>query len=342
MSRLQNNSPSLRTLAGMHMRALRWCALAMALGMVAAWTVLRSNAADTPPVSGWQLVWSDEFDGKEIDPTKWAFDLGNGYFDHSANAWIAGWGNNELQYYTRAPANVFLKDGLLHIRAQKEACKGCAYTSARLLSRKQDGRPLFNKQYGRFEFRAKLPTGRGIWPALWLLPQTEQYGGWAASGEIDVLEARGQEPHKVVGTLHYGSQWPANVHSGRDYVLPDLGSITDFHLYALEWEPGAIRWFVDGRCYATQTFWWSSSELAGQQGRPPASAGELNPWPAPFDRPFYIIMNLAVGGNFLGNPDATTVFPAELVIDYVRVYDKVGGYADLKPRGAGKLPFAKP
>jgi beta-glucanase (GH16 family) len=342
MSRWPINSRPLRASVRRPRRALRGCGLVLVLGLVAGWPALRSSAADAPPAPDWKLVWSDEFDGKDIDPTKWDFDLGNGFFNRSANAWIGGWGNNELQYYTRVPANVFLQDGLLHIRAQKEAYKGCAYTSARVISRKQDGRPLFNKQYGRFEFRAKLPTGRGLWPALWLLPQTEQYGGWAASGEIDVLEARGQEPGKVVGTLHYGARWPANAHSGQAYVLPDHGTIADFHIYALEWEPGEIRWFVDGHRYATQTFWWSSSKLERNQGRPPASAGELNPWPAPFDQPFYIIMNLAVGGNFLGNPDATTLFPAELVIDYVRVYDKVGGYATPQPRGPGKLPFAKP
>ena len=342
MSRLQINSLPLRTSVRRPWRALRCSGLALVLGMVAGWAALRSSAADATTTNAWKLVWSDEFDGKDIDPTKWDFDLGNGFFNHAANAWIGGWGNNELQYYTRAPANVFIKDGLLHIRAQKETCKGCAYTSARLISRKQDGSPLFNKQYGRFEFRAKLPTGRGIWPALWLLPQAELYGGWAASGEIDVLEARGQEPGKVLGTLHYGACWPANVQTGQDYVLPDQGTIADFHIYALEWEPGEIRWFVDGHRYATQTFWWSSNKLAGNKGRPPANASDLNPWPAPFDHHFYLIMNLAVGGNFLGNPDATTVFPAELVVDYVRVYDKAGGYPDLKPRGAGQVLFAKP
>jgi beta-glucanase (GH16 family) len=294
-----------------------------------------------PAAPEWKLVWSDEFDGKEIDRTKWDFDLGNGFYNYGANAWISGWGNNELQYYTRAPENAFVKDGLLHIRAVKESFNGCGYTSARMKTRKRDGTPLFTKKYGRFEFRAKLPTGKGVWPALWMLPQDEKYGGWAASGEIDVLEARGQETTKVLGTLHFGSRWPANTHAGKDYVLPRSGTIADFHIYALEWEPNAIRWYVDGQLYSTQSFWWSSSKTDGTKGAKPANEADLNPWPAPFDQPFYLIMNVAVGGRFLGNPDQTTTFPVEMQVDYVRVYDKPGGYGKPGPRGKGKLPFDK-
>jgi beta-glucanase (GH16 family) len=324
------------------MRLLRCCppcliALVVALGLASAMV----DQAAEPPAPEWKLVWSDEFDGKDIDRTKWDFDMGNGFYNYESNAWISGWGNGELQYYTKEPENVFVKDGMLHIRALKESYQGCGYTSARLKTRKRDGTSLFSKKYGRFEFRAKLPTGQGIWPALWLLPQDEKYGGWAASGEIDVLEAKGQEPNKVLGTLHFGSRWPANTQASKDYVLPDRATIADFHVYALEWEPGEIRWYVDGRLYSTQSFWWSSSKSDGAKGAKPAREADLNAWPAPFDQPFYLIINLAVGGQFPGRPDKTTEFPAEMLVDYVRVYDKMGGYGAVKPRGEGKLPFAK-
>lgn len=302
--------------------------------------ILPAARAAEPAAAKWKLVWSDEFTGKEIDRSKWDFDISNGFFTKN-KVWVGGWGNNELQYYRSEPANVFVKDGMLHIRAVKESFKGCQYTSARLKTRKQDGSPLFCKKYGRFEFRAKLPTGKGIWPALWLLPQDEKYGGWAASGEIDVLEARGQEPTKVLGTLHFGSGWPLNTHAGKDFVLPGKGTIADFHVYAIEWEPGEIRWYVDDHLYSTQSFWWSSSKMQGNKVVKPTKEADLNPWPAPFDQPFYIVMNLAVGGNFLGNPDKTTPFPAEMVIDYVRVLDRTTPYGNAKPRGPGKLPFGK-
>ena len=177
-----------------------------------------------------------------------------------------------------------------------------------------------------------------------LLPEKNAYGGWAASGEIDVIEARGQEPAKVLGTLHYGGGWPANTHAGKDYVFPAGGTFTDFHVYALEWDPGEIRWYVDDTLYQTQNFWWSTSQRAapGGGGGPPANESGLNPWPAPFDRPFYLILNVAVGGQFLGNPDDATPFPAEMVVDYVRAYSRAAGEPQLKPRGPGKLPFDKP
>lgn len=296
-----------------------------------------SEAADAP--AGWTLVWSDEFDGERIDPAEWDFDLGDGFYNYDANQWIGGWGNDELEYYTREPGNAFVADGALHIRAVKESLHGRGYTSARLKTRKRDGGELFAKRYGRFEFRAKLPTGRGVWPALWMLPQEEKYGGWPASGEIDVLEARGQEPGKVLGTIHFGGRWPANAHATEEYVLPAGGTIADFHVYAVEWEPGEIRWLVDDHVYAKRNSWWSTGKSDANGGVKPAGEGDLNPWPAPFDRPFYLVMNVAVGGKFLGNPDKTTPFPAEMVVDYVRVYDKVGGYGKPQPRGRETLPF---
>jgi beta-glucanase (GH16 family) len=238
---------------------------------------------------------------------------------------------------------VYLREGMLHVRAVREAYEGTPFTSARIKTR-----GLFSKKYGRFEIRAKLPVGKGVWPAIWMLPEENKYGGWAASGEIDIVEARGQEPGKVLGTLHYGAPAPRNTHTGKDYVLPGNSTIADFHVYALEWEPGEIRWSVDGKQYQTQNFWWSSGRRAGRRRAQDGGAGNpgagpvgkvgLNPWPAPFDQPFHLLLNVAVGGNFPGHPDADTAFPVEMVVDYVRVYDRPAGYGAPKPRGEGKLP----
>ena len=211
---------------------------------------------DPPP--GWKLVWHDEFDGTEVDPTRWDFDLGNGFFDYRRHAWVPGWGNEELQYYTREPANVSVRDSVLHIRAIRQSIHGCGYTSARLKTRRQDGTALFAQAYGRFEFRARLPTGKGLWPALWLLPLQDRYGGWAASGEIDVMEIVGERPHEVLGSLHFGGLYPARELVTHQLTLPDGGTVADWHVYALEWSPGEIRWLLDGHCWARQDFWWSS------------------------------------------------------------------------------------
>ena len=183
-----------------------------------------------PAPAGWKLVWNDEFDGSVLDRAKWDFDIGNDL--PAGNRRVPGWGNNELEFYTSRPENVFISDGMLHLRAQKESYEGCKYTSGRIKTKDR-----FSKTYGRFEFRAKLPTGKGIWPAIWLLPEKNEYGGWPASGEIDLMEARGQQPEKVLGTLHYGSRGPGHPHAGKDFLFPDRGTIADFHVYALEWDP---------------------------------------------------------------------------------------------------------
>src|SRR5262245_26550898 len=244
--------------------------------------------------ASWDLVWSDEFDGSSIDPSHWTFDIGTG-------PPYPGWGNNELEYYTSRPQNAYVTNGVLHIVALQESYMGSSYTSAKL---KSSG--LFAKKYGRFEWRAKLPRGQGYWPALWMMPQDSVYGGWAASGEIDVVEVRGSNPTNVLGTLHFGGTWPNNDQShGPSFTFTGGDSVTNFHTYALEWTNNAVRWYVDGQLYETQTSWWSAG----------------GPYPAPFDQPFFLIMNLAVGGNFGGNPDGTTVFPGEMQVDYVRVYD---------------------
>jgi len=254
----------------------------------------------------WELVWSDEFTGEEIDSAKWKFDIGNGFHNENGD-FIAGWGNSEKQYYTGRNVNARLENSSLIIEARREYYGDCAFTSAKL---KTQG--LFSQAYGKFEFRAKLPVGRGVWPALWLLPETHTYGGWAASGEIDIMEAKGSKPNKVSGAIHFGGGWPNNVYATEEYTLPNNERIDDFHVYALEWEPDEIRWYVDGALYQTQKDWYSL----------PAEGDMQRPFPAPFDQPFHVIINLAIGGHFDGDPDETTEFPAIMEVDYVRVYKK--------------------
>ena len=249
----------------------------------------------------WRLVWRDEFDGASINTNKWTFDVGNG------GPILPGWGNNEKQFYTSRPENAQVRNGLLHIIARKEATNGFDYTSARLKTK-----GLFAQTGGRFEFRAKAPVGLGFWSALWMLPEDSAYGSWAASGEIDVMEAKGAVTNKVFGTIHFGGHWPKNVQSGDSFKFAKDDAISEFHVYRLDWTTNAIEWFVDGASYQKQTNWWSAG----------------GPFPAPFDQPFYILMNLAVGGNYLENPDtnainARTKFPGELQIDCVRVYENV-------------------
>jgi len=304
------------------MRKLRPIVAVMTVALNA--TVMTAAAA--PPVPRTDdgeasIVWRDEFDGTTLDRSRWSYELGNGFGVVGTNNYVAGWGNNELQSYTDRPENVSVRDGRLHLRAARESFGGFNYTSGRIVTKGK-----FAKTYGRFEVRARLPVGKGFWPAFWLLPAAETYGGWAASGEIDVMEAVGSNPNEVLGTLHFGSRWPKNTQSSYKHTLRDGGRISDDHVYALDWQPGVVQWSVDGKPYASERKWWSSSRADGQgRGLGPASDADKNPYPAPFDKPFSLILNLAVGGNLPGNPDASTVFPQEMVVDYVRVYDRPGG-----------------
>jgi beta-glucanase (GH16 family) len=239
----------------------------------------------------YELVWQDEFDGTQLDLTKWQPQIGTGC------PALCGWGNNELQYYRSQNATV--SGGFLTITAKQESFGGSSYTSARLRTLNRG-----DWTYGRFEMRAKMPIGRGLWPAFWMLSSDEEYGTWAASGEIDIFEYLGHRPNEVLGTLHYGGGFPDNVYSSRTYRLSSGTFHDDFHVFALEWDPYEMRWLVDGKVYATQINWYTTAA----------------PYPAPFDRRFHLLLNLAVGGNLPGPPDATTVFPQQLVVDYVRVY----------------------
>jgi beta-glucanase (GH16 family) len=263
-------------------------ATADALGESSATAIVVGTA---PAPGDWRLVWSDEFNGDSIDSRHWKFETGN----HN------GWGNKELESYTDRAENAFVSNGVLHLVAQSKPDGESSYTSARMKSQ-----GLFFQKYGRFEFRAKLPQGNGYWPALWLMPEDSTYGGWPNSGEIDIMENKGGNPAVVQGTIHYAGATGGHRSASGKYTLPPNDGATNFHTYLLEWAPRAISWYVDNRLYETQTN-WSARNAA---------------YPAPFDQPFYIIMNLAIGGNYGGNPDASTVFPGEMQVDYVRVYEK--------------------
>lgn len=246
----------------------------------------------------YELVWSDEFEGSVLDEAKWEYMLGDGT-DYGLPA---GWGNNERQWYLED--NATLEQGCLVITAQEETRSGCNYTSSRIRTKERG-----DWTYGRFEFRARMPMGKGLWAAIWMMPTDEVYGGWAASGEVDIMEYLGHETSRVHGTLHYGGPWPQHTHSGTSYTLSEGNFTDEFHEFAMEWEEGVFRWFVDGELYQTQTSWYTTN----------------GDFPAPFDQRFHLLINLAVGGNWPGYPDATTTFPQKLTVDYVHVFRKDGG-----------------
>jgi beta-glucanase (GH16 family) len=232
-------------------------------------------------IPGYTLVWSDEFNANNIDLTKWSYEV-NG----------DGGGNNELQYYTALPTNSFIENGSLVIQARKENYNGKEYTSARM-------RTLIKGDwtYGRFEIRAKLPYGQGLWPAIWMLPSDWEYGGWPISGEIDIMEELGQEPYKVYGTIHYGTSTD-HQQSGGAYQLSSSTFAADYHIFSLEWDSTGMKWYVDGYEY-----------FSANHGKP-------------FDKRFHILLNVAVGGNWPGSPNNVTSFPQKMYVDYVRVYKK--------------------
>jgi beta-glucanase (GH16 family) len=250
-----------------------------------------NSYAQQNQAADWQLVWSDEFDGTELDLSKWSYQYGTG-----ASEGLTRWGNAELQYYTDRADNIFVLDGKLHIVARKEAFSGMDYTSARI-------RSIHNGdwRYGRFEARIRLPEGQGIWPAFWMMPTDAVYGGWPASGELDIMEMVGHEPNVVHGTIHYG---PPHTYSSGSYTMQSGNFSDDFNTFAIEWENGEIRWYVNDIHFHTETNWFSES-----QG-----------FPAPFEQRFHFLLNVAVGGHWPGSPDATTEFPQQMVVDYIRVY----------------------
>ena len=244
----------------------------------------------------WTLVWSDEFngpDGSMPDPSKWSI-VKDG----------SGFGNHELEYYTDRTANVHVEKGNLVITARKESYTGAdgatrEYTSARLQTAGH-----FQQEYGRYEARIKIPKGQGIWPAFWMLGSDIGKVGWPRCGEIDIMENVGFEPTKVHGSLH-GPQYSGDNPLTGGYTLPDHAAFSDaFHVFAVEWEPQVIRFYVDNILYETQTI---------------DSIPSHKHWA--FDHPFFVLLNVAVGGQWPGNPDASTSFPTSMLVDYVRVYE---------------------
>ncbi len=248
------------------------------------------------------ISWCDDFNGSGdnlnangVNLDYWRFQTGTGT-QHG----LTNWGNNERQFYREENARV--SGNRLIIEAKRENYATMPYTSARLWTR-----PTFAQRYGRFEASIRLPVGTGLWPAFWMMPETNTYGGWAASGEIDIMEARGREPDRSIGALHFGGSWPDNTHTAQTYFFPAGQHINQFHQYAVEWEEGVIRWYVNGNLFKTSTNWYT---LAAD-------------FPAPFDEPFYLLLNLAVGGTFDNNqtpPDDLFDNPVLMEIAYVRVY----------------------
>lgn len=249
----------------------------------------------------WRLIWSDEFDGAagaSVDARKWSAEIGG-----------RGWGNKELEYYTDSTKNAYLDGhGSLVIKALEVSLGPefkcwygpCRYTSARLITKKK-----FSQAYGRFEARIKIPYGQGLWPAFWMLGDDIDRTGWPACGEIDIMENIGREPSKVHGTIH-GPGYSGSGGIGAPFALSDGKRFADdYHIFAVEWEPQAIRFYVDGYLYATRT---------------PTDLPRGAKWV--YDHPFFIILNLAVGGSWPGDPDRTTVFPQTMMVDYVRVYSR--------------------
>jgi beta-glucanase (GH16 family) len=246
------------------------------------------NAGYTTPnqYSGFTLSWSDEFSGKSINSSNWSFERGNNN----------GWGNRELENYTDRIQNAFVSGGNLVIEARQESLGGFNYTSARMVTKANQ-----SFKFGRIDIRAKLPKGKGIWPALWMLGSNIDQISWPACGEIDILELVGHEPNKAHGTLHWGASSALHQFSGKNYVLNSGHFYDSFHVFSMEWTADLIQIYVDDVPYFSMDI----------------STGGL-----PFNEKFFFIFNVAVGGDWPGSPDSSTVFPQRMIVDYVQVFQK--------------------
>ncbi len=244
---------------------------------------------DTQTVTNFsKITMRDEFNSNGApNSSLWNFDIGTGE---------NGWGNNELQYYTDRPENVIVQNGVLIITANEESFEGSQYTSARLLTQN-----LFEQRYGRFEARIQLPWGQGIWPAFWMLGADIDTNPWPGAGEIDIMEFRGQNPSTIIGSMH-GPGYSGGDAISKEYTLENDRFDTGFHRFGIEWSPNKVNFYVDNVLYNQIT----PEDVTG-------------PWV--FDKPFFILINLAVGGTFVGSPNSETVFPQTMLVDYVRVYE---------------------
>lgn len=259
---------------------------------------LLSNCSsdDTQTVTTFDtLIIEDNFDiDGAPDPNLWGFDIGDG-----SDQGLDRWGNNELQYYTDRTENVKVENGFLLITARQEDFQGSNYTSARLVTKGK-----FDQKYGRFEARMRLPYGRGMWPAFWMLgDDNDGVDVWPQIGEIDIMENRGQEPTIITGSVH-GPGYSAGNAVSKSFILDGARFDTDFHVFGIEWGPNYINYYVDNKLY--------------NQITPADVDGE---WVFN-DRPFYMLLNLAIGGSYVGNPNDETNFPQTMLVDYVRVYQK--------------------
>lgn len=239
------------------------------------------------------VTFSDEFDGGEIS-SAWEFQIGTG-----TNYGLVDWGNGEAQYYRRE--NASLEDGALKITLKRESYGGKDYTSARLRTKGS-----FSQTYGRFEARIKIDGGAGVWPAFWLMPENDEYGAWPYSGEIDIMEIKGRKQDMSSSAVHFAASGGEHQYKTSEDKLPDGGTIDDYHVYALEWEPDKMTFYVDDVPHLVVDDWQS-----GTTG-----------FPAPYDKDFHIILNLACGGHFDGYilPDNDEL-PAAMYVDYVKVYE---------------------
>jgi len=241
---------------------------------------------------GYNLVWQDEFDGETLNSSNWMHEMGDGCPGN------CGWGNNELEYYR--PENTLMTRGYLVIEAKQESFGGKNYTSSRIITKDKQ-----EFKFGRIDIRAVLPEGKGLWPALWMLGSNIDNTSWPACGEIDIMELTGERPNRVIGTAHFGANLSQHQFRTAAKFLPAGQKFSqEFHVFSIIWKEDQIQWFMDDQLFHTIT---------------PAN---LNGQPYPFNQPFFFIFNVAVGGNLPGAPDATTVFPQRMIVDYVRVFQE--------------------
>ena len=242
---------------------------------------------------GMILTWADEFSGTALNTNNWSYDIGDGCPS------ICGWGNNELQYYTNSPDNVFVQDGCLIIESKKQTIGGKEYSSGRI---KTDGKQSF--KFGRIDIRAISPSGRGIWPALWMMPQNNVYGTWPNSGEIDLMEVKGHDMKTAYQTVHYGPG-PPSTFTSKTFTLTKGNFNDSFYVYSMIWTIDTMRLLINN----VEVNKVTAADLAGRI--------------YPFNEKFFFILCTAVGGNFPGAPDATSTYPQWLIVDYVRVFQQI-------------------